>query len=595
MWSAFWINLRRLSLVNALILFLAIVIALASDLIGNAIIAGTGVGFTSGPNNTVSNLPFVRVGYADVDESIFESDVPFSLFTSADFYPQLVQFNDSLALLPVQAGGVLPASYSGVAYFGTITSNCAPAKLNGSIFLSLETMSFVDDTGFTFNEPNNAFVVQGDIEIPFDNLSAYTLNFGVDELTLTQSSASGPSPLMGVWTIPVPNTNSSLQYLVSILLFNLSIEGTGEWGPTTPSSSGLIIGNDSEAVGAFLTQVCRLELPSSFGTIFAPHLQQNPLPPWSQCRLARSLCPNITIYDIGPGATVTTWSEAELLTNVNASYTNFQTVNTALAPLQNGVIFCRDCNTTNIAARVLSAFVVDAASSTLETDLANAFKTVALHAVAFTYRNELPTLNGLGTASFSLLQPATLIVNPTWIYCAVAYVWVLIIVMLVLRWITLGVSGDVDRSSGILSAASLVVKPSPLAGVVRAGSLKGAEELRREVEDRGAIPDEMMKLGELKIPDLTERRFGIGWAGDVQGLRRRYNVSNEREHLNWREIGNLTVNNKAVEKRNAPRVGSSVDPPPPAAPASATPEGGIVEQRPADANEVDACRRLSAS
>jgi hypothetical protein len=542
--------------------------ALASDLIGNAIIAGTGVGFTSGPNNTVSNLPFVRVGYADVDETIFESDEDFSLFTSANFYPQLVQFNDSLAFLPVQAGGVLPASYSGVAYFGTMTSKCAPAKFNGSITLSLQSLSFVDDTGFTFNQPNNGLVVQGDIEIPFDNLSASPLNYGVDELTLTQSSASGPSPLMGVWTIPLPNTNSNLQYLVSTLFFNLSIDGNGGWGPTTPSSSGLITDDDGEAVGAFVTQVCRLELPTSFGTIFAPQLQQNPLPPWSQCRLAPSLCPNITIYDIGPGAAVTAWSEAELLTNVNASYTNFQTVNTALGPFQNGVIFCPDCNATNIAARVLSAFVVDAASSTLETDLANAFKTVALHAIAFTYRNELPTLNGLGTASFSLLQPATLIMNPTWIYCAVAYVWVLIIVMLVLRWITLGVAGDVDRSSGILSAASLVVKPSPLAGVVKAGSLKGAEELRREVEDSRTIPDEMMKLGELKIPDVTGRRFGIGWAEDVEGLRRRYVISNERGHLNRREIGSLTVNSKAVEKR---RVGSSVDPPPPAAPVSATP------------------------
>jgi hypothetical protein len=453
----------------------------------------------------------MQVGYVNSDTSMFGSDDQVvSLFSSANYYPHILQFNDdNLAFLPVQAGEALPSSYSGVAYFGSMASDCAPAKLNGSVFVANNV------EGGEASSIDNTFGMEGFLEVPFDNFPGSPLNisFTKQGMTFGRMSTSNPDSILGAWTVPQANANSSIQYFGTLLVSNLTESFVRTDTSSHPVSHGNLLINDGQSEregmpgGTFTIQVCRLNLPSSFGTISAPKIQQSAIRAPSSCNLApSSLCPNISIYPAGPGASVQPWSNTQILSHLNASFLDFSTVDDAINPFSDGVIFCRSCNATGVAARVLSTFVSSSASGP---NFPSAFKTAILHAIASTYRNELPTLNGGGSASFTLLEPATLVIDPPWIYASVAFVVVLGLVTLAMKSYTLSFVGA-ERSGSVLSAASLIVTPSPLAAVVRGGSYKNRGELENDVNRE--LPDEIMGLGAVN----GEERFGIGFVGNVR-------------------------------------------------------------------------------
>ena len=146
------------------------------------------------------------------------------------------------------------------------------------------------------------------------------------------------------------------------------------------------------------------------------------------------------------------------------------------------------------AARALSSYVAWAAvasmpgnaNNTNSTALATALRTAALHAIAYTYRSELPVLSGYGNATVSQRTPATVIVNPSWIFGAAGYVAALIIVAWLLRWYTVLALGGVHRTGSALSGAALLTSPSPFAELVQEGGNVDSEELdRRAVKQIG--------------------------------------------------------------------------------------------------------------
>jgi hypothetical protein len=493
-----------------MVLLFAIAVALASDLVGNAIIAGTGVGLVSGRNNTMSSVPFIQVGRSGSNQNFGTDDQVVSLFSSANYYPHILQLEDMVAFLPVQAGQDVPSSYVGNAYFGQLGSQCAPAKLAGSI-------SFFD-----YGDPNDAntsgIAMSGDLEIPFDNMSLLgNISFSTNGVVASQFDFSNPEPITAVWSIPYPNASPNLQYFATLLITSLNESFVDADTYSAAASSGSLLINDGSSSkmgqpgGAYAIQVCRASLPSSFGTISAPHIRQIPLAPNVTCTLASYLCPNITIFDAGPGASINAWTDKQIATNLNSTYSNSQTLASAMAPFVDGVLFCHDCNGPGVAARVLSTFVASTASTP---SFAGALQYALLHAIAATYRIELPTLNGAGSASFTLREPATLVTNPVWIYASVAYVCVLALVAVSMRRYTLSVV-RVERFDSSLSVATLLAEPSPFANVVRNGSGKPAETLKEEVESE--ISPEDVYLGKVEGKAEGDDRFCIVYAKDLAG------------------------------------------------------------------------------
>jgi hypothetical protein len=488
-----------------MILLLAIAVALGSDLVGNAIIAGTGVGLVPGRNSTISSVPFVQVGKSGSNQNFGTDDQVVSLFSSANYYPHILQLKDMVAFLPIQAGQEVPSSYTGNAYFGPLDFQCAPAKLAG-------TISFVD-----YGSPDptaNGIVMYGDLEMPFDDMKLLkNVSFPTKNgISTSQFDFSNPEPIAVVWSIPYPNASPNLQYFATLLITNLNESFVTAYTQSAAASSGSLLVNDGQSSrngapgGTFTVQVCRASLPSSFGIISAPHIQQTPLTSNVSCTIASSLCPNITIFDAGPGASARAWNDTQIATNLNASYSDSKTLLSATAPFTAGVLFCHNCNGTGVAARVLSSFIASSASTP---SFADALKSALLHAIAATYRIELPTLNGAGSASFTLQEPATLVTNPVWIYASVAYVWVLAVVALSMRRYTLSVV-SVERFGSSLSVAALVSEPSPFAKVVWDGSAKPAETLKEEVDDE--ISSENVYLGKV---DGEDDRFCIVYSKDL--------------------------------------------------------------------------------
>jgi hypothetical protein len=409
-----------MSFFQGTLLVLALAMAFVADLTGNGIIAATGVGYTSSMQTEVSNMPFVQVGYfGNTNTTMFgANDQANYLFSSADYYLHIIEANDSIAFLPVQAGKSLPSAYAGNAYFGNMAADCKFSGLDGPIRLSMS-----DDGGFG---------MWGSLEIPFSDLaSPQDVGLFITNTSFTRASTTDAGPYVGVFALPRANGSAADSPTNHFAVLHLDdIDETHTHASTNGSqSSGVLLINDgsSDRIGQpggfFNISVCRLTLPISYGTITAPSIIPTPLPPLANCTLSTPLCPNISMYAAGPNYRTDAWPPSKLLAHLNATYTDSQTVQQALAPFPTGVMFCKDCSTTNVAARVLSTFVASAAGTAA---FPAAFQTAILHALAAAYRNELPTLNGHGNATYRLLELATLIVNLAWLYVSVAYTFALI-------------------------------------------------------------------------------------------------------------------------------------------------------------------------
>ena len=519
-WFATWAHLRKFSWRNTSILVLALALALAADLVGNAIIASTGVDTIAGPNVTASGSPFVQVGYVGVANSTFgDEDQVDALFSSAQYYPHMLQLDDdTVAMLPLQGVQDIPSSYFGPSFFGSVTSECEPAKLNGSVFIMNSAQAADAAQG------GNRFGMSGFLELPFDNLSSpRNVTFTKSGMTFAAASVSNPAPILAAWSVNQPNAEPGLQYIATLLVQNATESFYTTDTASRPASEGDLLINDAQssrnlqAAGTFSIQVCRLALPAGFGTVSAPRIQRSPLPP-PPCSLPSGLCPNISTYAAGPNAHATPWTTANTLQRLNASYLDAQTLNQSLRPFATGALFCQSCAAPNgTAARILSSYVASAAASSSDprgpnAALAAALKTAALHAVAYTYRAELPSLNGRGDATYALPQAATLVVNPAWVYATAVFVLLLLVAALALRALALRAVGGADRAGSVLSGAALLASPSPLHALVRTGGAKDAGRLKTEVGT--LFGRKRMRLGW-----LDGERWGVGYAGDVRRRR----------------------------------------------------------------------------
>ena len=518
-WFATWAHLRSFSWRNTWILIFALALALAADLVGNAVIASTGVDSIAGLNVTASGSPFVQVGYVGVANSTLgDEDQVDALFSSAQYYPNILQLDDdTVAMLPLQSVQEIPSSYFGPSFFGSMTAECKPAKLNGSVFITNYDLSAATA------QSSNRFGMEGFLELPFDDLpSPKNITFTKSGMTFTAASVSNPAPILAAWSVNQPNTDSGVQYIGTLLVKNATESFYTTDTKQSPTSDGDLVINDGsspkkgQAAGTFSIQVCRLALPSGFGLVSAPRIQRSPLPP-SPCSLPAGLCPNISTYAAGPNAHTTPWSTADTLQRVHASYLDVQTLAQALRPFAAGAIFCQSCAAPNgTAARILSSYVAAAAASAPDprapnAALAAALRTAALHAVALTYRAELPSLNGRGDATYARPQAATLVVNPAWVYATAAFVLLLIAAALLLRRLALRAVGA-DRAGSVLSGAALLASPSPFHALVRAGAPKDAAALQAEAASR--FGRRRMRMGR-----LDGDRWGVGYAGDVRRRR----------------------------------------------------------------------------
>ena len=457
----------------------------------------------------------MRAGYIGTESSPSQIDDPVNpLSSSATYYPHVLQLDeDTLAFLPVQPGEQPPISYSGISYFGSLTSECVPANLNGSIGMFLAART-VDEAS------RNEVRVQGFLDVPFPGAQTpQHINHSRFGFIQGLPSGSDLAPVMAAWSLETWNAEPGIQYIALVLVTNLTqtisstVYGTGD----RVASSGFFISSGPKP--GYSVQVCRLELPSQFGLIDAPHISRTPSP-FSDPRLPFQGGPNITVYDAGPEAQTHPWSPTEALAAVNASYTDFRTVKQSFSAFSNpgGLAFCTHCIVTaNAVARSLSPYVASAAASlpvnVSNTALAAALRTVALHAIAFTYRSELPSFNGRGNATYVLLQPATVIVNPNWVYGATAYVFALILAAVGMRYFTLKQVGGVDRAGSTLSGAALLAAPSPFAGLVREGDCVDAGELEERVE-KGVKRQRVAMRGvegewRIRAVEQTGRKSGV--------------------------------------------------------------------------------------
>jgi len=88
-WSALIVNIQKFSILHTLVFFGAILVAIAADLVGNGIIAGTGVALAPSRNISVTNVPFAQAGYVGGSSAMFETDDQLAyIFTSASYYPR---------------------------------------------------------------------------------------------------------------------------------------------------------------------------------------------------------------------------------------------------------------------------------------------------------------------------------------------------------------------------------------------------------------------------------------------------------------------------------------------------------------------------
>lgn len=265
------------------------------------------------------------------------------------------------------------------------------------------------------------------------------------------------------------------------------------------------------------TQVCRVELPTKVGHVSASSISKTPLDPPVPCQGV--YCPNITVYDAGEDTKITEWTHQESLDSTGASYLDFQTISMALTPfsktvsfmadskISRGSIACIGCpfgfTETTTASRILGTYV-----STSGHHFEAAFQYALLHAIALTYRTQLPFFNGLTNVTYSNWTPATFITNPVLVYACVGYTWLLLLIFIFLRWYTLSKVG-VDRSESVLCASSLILRPSPLSKIVDEGSLKSPEQLAEEVKRLDSSNQEFF-LGVHEGRYGLEGKYGVG-------------------------------------------------------------------------------------
>ena len=132
-----------------------------------------------------------------------------ALSVSGPLYPHILQMSpENFAFLPVHAGESVPVSYSGVAYFGSPTSQCDPARLNGTLTFSDRIIKFI-----------------GIIEVPFDaNQIQVHANVTAIYLAGVSMKQMPTTFLAGAWTILRDFADADVRYIFTM---TFSLAGFG--------------------------------------------------------------------------------------------------------------------------------------------------------------------------------------------------------------------------------------------------------------------------------------------------------------------------------------------------------------------------------
>lgn len=84
----------------------------------------------------------------------------------------------------------------------------------------------------------------------------------------------------------------------------------------------------------------------------------------------------------------------------------------------------------------------------------DAFSRSILHAIAATFRAQLPSFEGVGPGEWSVPQEVILIIYKRWLWIGVCYKWALIFIAIIIRVWVLRIVG-VGKSGSALSVASI--------------------------------------------------------------------------------------------------------------------------------------------
>lgn len=273
-------------------------------------------------------------------------------------------------------------------------------------------------------------------------------------------------------------------------------------------------------------QLCRAEVPYQVGTIRTheiAHPDGYPATPCTRHNIA-VLCPTALQFRSASFST-TTWPELDAIRYLNATISDKNTAFTALQPFGDigygtgsipdyvnpeiAVQYCGTCATGPQVSKHFSQLVAEATSSEFQ----DVFAGSLMHALAATYRAQLPFFQGKGSAIWTVPWEVSMVIYPIWLWLGIVYTWALMAIAVGMRvWVLQRVG--VERSGSTLSAASLVQnKFSPLRPLVEKGYMHSKDDFD---DDMRAQPEVWMK--DLKMGVLPDEVYGIGYAGDVREL-----------------------------------------------------------------------------
>ncbi|TGZ82564.1 hypothetical protein EX30DRAFT_190632 [Ascodesmis nigricans] len=184
-----------------------------------------------------------------------------------------------------------------------------------------------------------------------------------------------------------------------------------------------------------------------------------------------------------------------------------------------GAVFCYTCSAARRASTLLSSHMIRAARLNNDRDFEDAFANIMMHIVAGTYEATLPRMNGFGPAVYTYLRPVTLIIEPFWIYLAVAYTTFLIIVAWIVQAWMRSVLG-VDRTGSLLQSAA-VIHRGPLSPLLDKNQVLGGSV----VTEKGSEDGEEEKEKKLKLGVTTSGRYMVGYVDELKQPSRRLRKS----------------------------------------------------------------------
>lgn len=539
---AVWVELRRFSILRWLLLLMLVLIAIGADATGTAIIASTGIANSTGSLLNVDNLvPFTSIARRHSPPMQGGTGTNrYHIYSSGTSYPHILQHEESktFAFLPVEAEGRAPSHYSGVALFGKFGTVCerVPGKFD---------LHYVENRGLNFNgtldlkdwkypekpPPSVDMWTSALTWSPYPMESNFMDNFAT-VVTLPWNNVDPTTNTLK--SIKDGNTPIHLFGVVRIFAKNLQCPGCTFYYEQPESynktySNGTAF-NENEKKVPWEFQICRTEVPHRIGTIHAEFIPRETLPV-TQCNATKTqFCPEKLRYH-PVNLTTKTWKDEDERRYLNATASTKNTAWEALQGFLNDkldaraeiqrVNYCHMCTDGLLASKYYAQLVADAETSE---ELQDALSGSFMHAIASTYRAQLPYFEGLGKAEWAVPREVVLVVNQKWLWIGVWYTWGLAVIALVVRAAMLRVVG-VDRAGSTLAVAALVDDPNgPLKPLVERGYMNRQVDFEVRMREEKEVWEKKIKLGE-----LPDGRYGIIRADGGEGVSRRQSRGLEAE------------------------------------------------------------------